>query len=67
MFAPYCRSCASRVLLGPRRIVTFAWDRGDQRPVVVLRCFCGALLDWDDQPPADGAAVDAHAAARPGT
>ena len=49
MFAPYCPSCESRVLLGPDRIVEFAWA-GNGR-VVVLRCTCGTLVDWDQIPP----------------
>lgn len=52
MFAPYCHTCQSRVLLGTRRIVWFAHDRADTPPVVWLRCFCGTVVDWDAQPPA---------------
>jgi len=32
------------VLLGTRRIVDFVWTRDGARRIVV-RCFCGALLD----------------------
>jgi hypothetical protein len=48
MFAPHCPTCASRVLLGTRRIVRHSWA-GDGHPVIVLRCFCGRLVSWDDE------------------
>ncbi len=44
MFAPHCPTCGHRVLLGTRRIVDFVWTRDGARRIVV-RCFCGALLD----------------------
>jgi hypothetical protein len=45
MFAPHCTGCHRRVLLGPGRIVHTA------RPGVLLRCFCGELVAWDQGPP----------------
>jgi hypothetical protein len=45
MFAPLCPSCRRRVLLGPRRIVQFS--SGDHGHEVVLRCYCGTLVDSD--------------------
>lgn len=50
MFAPHCPTCGRQVLLGSGRIVSFAWD-GDGEHVVVLRCFCGELVDWDQPRP----------------
>jgi hypothetical protein len=53
MFAPWCPTCSSRTLLGPRRVE--AVERGPGGPRVVLRCHCGTLLVWsaaDDQRPA---------------
>lgn len=44
MFAPWCPTCAARILLGPGRIEQM--DRGPAGPRVVLRCFCGTLLVW---------------------
>lgn len=55
MFAPHCPACRRQVLLGTGRIVHFAWN-GDGAHVVVLRCFCGELVDSDQQP------VDQHLA-----
>ncbi len=51
MFAPHCPACQRRVLLSTDRIVRFA-STGGGRHLVVLRCDCGELLDWDQQPPA---------------
>jgi hypothetical protein len=42
MFAPYCPTCSSRVLLGPRRIVSADMSAKPFR--VTLRCFCGTTL-----------------------
>jgi RNase P subunit RPR2 len=53
MFAPYCSTCGSRVLLGYDDIVRFTSD-GAADHVVVLRCSCGELLEWDQQPPEAG-------------
>ncbi|WP_195210441.1 hypothetical protein [Actinomarinicola tropica] len=44
MFAPHCPTCARRVLLGPRRVVGLGGR-------LHLRCHCGELLAWDQQPP----------------
>jgi hypothetical protein len=49
MFAPYCTSCRSRILLGIESVV--AYDSSDGHHAVVLRCRCGRLLSWDAQPP----------------
>jgi len=54
MFAPHCSTCRCRVLLGADRIVHFAWD-GEGHRVVILRCTCGELVDWDARPPAHDA------------
>ncbi len=63
MFAPHCPTCRTRVLLGTDRIVAFAADRSGER-VVVLRCTCGDLVDWDQRPPVGAdAATDLPAAA----
>lgn len=44
MFAPWCVDCGSRVLLGPRRIISL--ERGPDGPRAVLRCHCGSLIVW---------------------
>jgi hypothetical protein len=44
MFAPWCPTCGSRILLGVRRVE--AVERGHDGPRVVLRCFCGTALVW---------------------
>jgi hypothetical protein len=49
MFAPYCATCQSRQLLGPRRIVTTAWEQGGP---IKLRCHCGTVVSADADPPA---------------
>lgn len=46
MFAPYCADCGSRVLLGPRRILSLSTSASG-RIRVLLGCFCGATLDAD--------------------
>lgn len=56
MFAPHCPTCRCRILLGTDRIVRFDWNKVGAR-VVVLRCVCGELVDWDQRP--------AHESARP--
>lgn len=50
MFAPYCPTCANRVLLGTQRIV--AGNLGAAPPSLKLRCFCGTVVDHDAEPPA---------------
>lgn len=50
MFAPYCPTCSSRVLLGPRRIV--AADMSVKPFQVTLRCFCGTVVPADNPVPA---------------
>jgi len=50
MFAPYCPTCARRVLLGPRRIV--AADLAAKPFTVRLRCFCDTVVAADDPAPA---------------
>lgn len=48
MFAPWCPTCSSRMLLGPRRILAIEpHPTGTQ---VVLRCFCEAVLVWSAAP-----------------
>jgi len=49
MFAPYCPTCSTRVLLGPRRIVS-----ADMSVKPTLRCFCGTAV------PADNPVPDVH-------
>lgn len=46
MFAPYCADCGSRVLLGPRRILSLS-TRASGRIRVLLECFCGSSVDAD--------------------
>ncbi|MGQ0467834.1 MAG: hypothetical protein ACT4QG_21255 [Sporichthyaceae bacterium] len=56
MFAPYCAECGSRVLLGPRRVLSLS-NAASGRIRVLLQCFCGATLDSDAvAPPARVAA-----------
>lgn len=50
MFAPYCPCCASRVLLGTRRIVQFH-DPHTGALDVILRCYCGTEVAADAAPP----------------
>jgi hypothetical protein len=59
MFAPYCHTCRSRILLGPRRIVHF-FSPGDGVHHVTLACFCGTVVESDAAPPA--AAREPHPA-----
>lgn len=54
MFAPHCPSCRRRVLLSTDQLVRISWQDGER--TAVLRCFCGALVDWDQRPPAVTAA-----------
>jgi len=49
MFAPYCPTCARRVLLGPRRIV--AADLSAKPFTVSLRCFCDTVVAADNPLP----------------
>ena len=50
MFAPYCPTCASRVLLTTRRIVRFPSDVTGQLDVI-LRCYCGTEVSAEADPP----------------
>jgi hypothetical protein len=50
MFAPYCSTCASRVLLTTRRIVRFTSPKTGMVDVV-LRCYCGTELSAEANPP----------------
>ncbi len=50
MFSPHCPTCGHQVLLGTDRIVRFAWSGGER--AVVLRCWCGDVVSWNQQPPA---------------
>ena len=50
MFAPYCPTCASRVLMTTRRIVRFT-DAETGMVDVVLRCYCGTEVAADANPP----------------
>jgi hypothetical protein len=49
MFAPWCPTCRSRMLLGPRRVV--AIEPGPAGPRAVLRCHCGTLVVWSTGDP----------------
>lgn len=55
MFAPYCPTCQTAVLLGSRRIVRFESSHGRLR--VMLRCHCGKVLRWDEPAPPRPAAA----------
>jgi hypothetical protein len=48
MFAPWCPTHASLVLLGYESIVEVS---GDAPPHIVLRCYCGTLVDSDARAP----------------
>lgn len=48
MFAPHCPTCGHRVLLGTSRLV--AADLAGPKTVLV-RCFCGTVLDAFDEAP----------------
>lgn len=50
MFAPYCPTCASRVLLTTRRIVRFTSPETGLVDVV-LRCYCGTEVPADATAP----------------
>lgn len=50
MFAPYCPTCASRVLLTTRRIVRFTSPETGMVDVV-LRCYCGTEVSAEANPP----------------
>jgi len=50
MFAPYCPTCGHRILLGTGRIVAAALDT--PRHTLLLRCFCGTVLDAFQETPA---------------
>lgn len=45
MFAPHCPACDRRVLLGPRRVLGISEDGR-----VLLRCHCGAAVEWTATP-----------------
>jgi hypothetical protein len=44
MFAPYCSTHGSQILLGYESVVSVI---GTAPPHIVLRCYCGTLLDHD--------------------
>lgn len=44
MFAPYCRTCRARVLLGFSRIVASHFEQGGS---IHLRCVCGTIVAAD--------------------
>jgi hypothetical protein len=48
MFAPYCRTCRGRRLLGLNRIVASDWERGG---TVYVRCTCGTVIPADARSP----------------
>ena len=48
MFAPWCPTCRSKMLLGPRRVVSI--ERGPTGLRTVLRCHCGTLIVWSADP-----------------
>lgn len=50
MFAPYCPTCASRVLMTTRRIVRFTSEETGLVDVI-LRCYCGTEVSADANPP----------------
>lgn len=50
MFAPYCPTCAGRVLMTARRIVRFTSEETGLIDVV-LRCYCGTEVSADSLPP----------------
>lgn len=51
MFAPYCPTCATRVLMTTRRIVRFT-SAETGLVDVILRCYCGTEVSADSTPPA---------------
>lgn len=65
MFAPYCPTCASRVLMSTRRIVRFTSAETGILDVV-LRCYCGTEVSADANPPQPtGVPAVPHAARTP--
>lgn len=58
VFAPYCPTCESRVLLSTRRIVGVAAARD-----VTLRCYCGTEVAWDAVAPTPEPAAPVQPAA----
>ena len=50
MFAPYCPTCASRVLMTTRRIVRFTSEETGKVDVI-LRCYCGTEVPAESDPP----------------
>jgi hypothetical protein len=50
MFAPYCPTCASRVLMTTRRIVRFTSAETGMVDVI-LRCYCGTEVPAEGNPP----------------
>jgi len=60
MFAPWCPTCRSRMLLGPRRVVSI--ERGPAGLRAVLRCHCDTLVVWS---PEGEAAPEAAAGQEP--
>lgn len=65
MFAPYCPTCASQVLMTTRRIVRFTSEETGLVDVV-LRCYCGTEVPADATPPCSPAvASQPLPAARP--
>ena len=51
MFAPYCESCQSRILLGTRSIVQLICSPGGAVRAL-LACVCGNVVDSEARPPA---------------
>ena len=48
MFAPYCPSHESRVLLGYESVVGI--EQTPHGPKILIRCHCGELLVHDESP-----------------
>jgi hypothetical protein len=48
MFGPYCTTHGSQVLLGYESIASVT---GTTPPHIVLRCYCGTLIDSDARAP----------------
>jgi hypothetical protein len=51
MFAPYCATHGSRILLGYESVVDV--EQTAFGPQVLLRCHCGTLLTHSQRQPAD--------------
>lgn len=50
MFAPFCPTCGHRMLLGTGRLVAADLEHGTK--AVLVRCFCGTILDaFAEAPP----------------